>query len=219
MVRAGADLTIRLNRVIAPITTLGPGRRLGIWVQGCTLACPGCASVDTWDAAGGFAIGVGDLAAALAERIQHDELSGLTLTGGEPFQQAGACAHLLDQVVSAVAQPLDVVVFTGYTYRAAARISPTLVALADGVVCGRYRREQAGDDLLLGSTNQQIVWADPAAEARFTAWRDTDPPRLEAMVDDQDVYLVGVPGPSDLDRFSARLNARGVELQATSWEA
>ena len=63
------------------------------------------------------------------------------------------------------------------------------------------------------------VWADPAAEARFTAWRDTDPPRLEAMVDDQDVYLVGVPGPSDLDRFSARLNARGVELQATSWEA
>lgn len=219
MVRTGAGLTVRLNRVLAPITTLGPGRRVGIWVQGCTLACPGCASVDTWDAAGGFAIGVQDLAEALVERIRQDDLSGVTLTGGEPFQQADACAALLARIVGAVTRPLDVVVFTGYPHRVAARISPALVSLADGLVCGRYRRELPGNELLLGSTNQEIVWAGPDAERRFAAWRDTNPPRLEAMVDDQDVYLVGVPSPTDLDRFSARLSARGVELQATSWEA
>lgn len=219
MVRAGADLTLRLNRVLAPITTLGPGRRLGIWVQGCTLACPGCASVDTWDATGGFGIDVAELAQSLIEQIRRDDLSGLTLTGGEPFQQAEACAELLAQVAGGVVRPLDVLVFTGYPYRVAARLSPGLVRLADGLICGRYRRELPGSDLLLGSTNQEIVWTNPAAEARFTRWRDTSPPRLEAMIDEQDVYLVGVPGPADLDRFTARLNAHGVELQATSWEA
>lgn len=217
MVRAGAGLTVRLNRVLAPVTTLGPGRRVGVWMQGCTLACPGCASVDTWDPTGGFTTDLPALVEALVERIRQDDLSGVTLTGGEPFQQAAACAELLAQVVETVARPLDVMVFTGYTYRVAARISPALVGLADGLICGRYRREQAGSVLLLGSTNQQIVWANPDAEARFAAWRDTNPPRLEAMVDDQDVYLIGVPGPTDLDQFSARLSARGVELQTTSW--
>ena len=39
---------IYLNKAHYPVTTLGPGRRIGLWLQGCTLACPGCVSRDTW---------------------------------------------------------------------------------------------------------------------------------------------------------------------------
>ena len=35
---------IRLHRIYYPVTALGPGRRLGIWVQGCARRCPGCLS-------------------------------------------------------------------------------------------------------------------------------------------------------------------------------
>ncbi|MCA1696856.1 MAG: radical SAM protein, partial [Actinobacteria bacterium] len=31
-----------------PVTTLGYGTRAGVWVQGCTIGCHGCASRDTW---------------------------------------------------------------------------------------------------------------------------------------------------------------------------
>ena len=39
---------IGLNRVHFPVTALGPGRRVGIWLQGCSIRCPGCMSLDTW---------------------------------------------------------------------------------------------------------------------------------------------------------------------------
>ncbi|WP_461325238.1 4Fe-4S cluster-binding domain-containing protein [Bradyrhizobium diazoefficiens] len=43
-------MTIRISvsRIHFPVTTLGPGRRLGIWFQGCSIRCPGCISMDTW---------------------------------------------------------------------------------------------------------------------------------------------------------------------------
>ena len=41
-------MRMRLSRLHHPVTTLGPGRRAGIWFQGCTIRCPGCMSVDTW---------------------------------------------------------------------------------------------------------------------------------------------------------------------------
>jgi anaerobic ribonucleoside-triphosphate reductase activating protein len=43
---------IGLNRVHFPVTALGPGRRIGIWLQGCLIRCPGCMSLDTWAPAG-----------------------------------------------------------------------------------------------------------------------------------------------------------------------
>ena len=39
---------IALSRIHFPVTTLGPGRRIGIWFQGCSIRCPGCISMDTW---------------------------------------------------------------------------------------------------------------------------------------------------------------------------
>ena len=39
---------ISLSRLHFPVTTLGPGRRIGIWFQGCSIRCPGCISADTW---------------------------------------------------------------------------------------------------------------------------------------------------------------------------
>src|SRR5437899_11617845 len=39
---------IAISRIHFPVTKLGPGRRIGIWVQGCSVRCPGCISVDTW---------------------------------------------------------------------------------------------------------------------------------------------------------------------------
>lgn len=38
----------RLNKIQYPVYNLGPGRRVGIWVQGCDLGCEGCVNQTLW---------------------------------------------------------------------------------------------------------------------------------------------------------------------------
>ncbi|HSV19446.1 MAG TPA: 4Fe-4S cluster-binding domain-containing protein, partial [Casimicrobiaceae bacterium] len=45
-----ATATIELNKAHWPVTVLGPGKRIGLWLQGCSIHCPGCVSQDTWSA-------------------------------------------------------------------------------------------------------------------------------------------------------------------------
>ena len=35
---------MQIGKILFPITTLGPGKRLGIWTQGCTRFCHGCSN-------------------------------------------------------------------------------------------------------------------------------------------------------------------------------
>ncbi|MBZ0237815.1 MAG: radical SAM protein, partial [Deltaproteobacteria bacterium] len=60
----------------------GPGTRFVIWMQGCSLGCPGCFNPTTHAPAGGELV---DTAALLAEVAATRGLDGLTLSGGEPL--------------------------------------------------------------------------------------------------------------------------------------
>lgn len=125
-------MKLQLNRVAHPVTVLGPGRRLGLWVQGCHIRCAGCASVDTWDPAGGRPVDTEELAEDLASTIVKNRLTGLTITGGEPSEQDAALTDLVTRLRSALderpewAGDLDVLVFTGVAARTAARRLPGL---------------------------------------------------------------------------------------------
>ncbi|MCO6722975.1 radical SAM protein, partial [Streptomyces sp. Vc714c-19] len=54
-------MDVRIGGTHFPLETLGPGRRRGVWVQGCSLACAGCMSRHTWDARGGTRVSVSAL--------------------------------------------------------------------------------------------------------------------------------------------------------------
>src|SRR5437763_15935570 len=89
-----ADTRVRVNRISFPVTALGPGRRLGIWVQGCPLACRGCLARDTWDPAGGVEMSATALAGTWRQAVL-DGADGLTLSGGEPLAEPDGTAALL----------------------------------------------------------------------------------------------------------------------------
>src|SRR5882724_6942802 len=114
--------SMRLSRVYFPVRALGPGTRLGIWVQGCTLGCPGCMSRDTWDVAGGRVVLVSEVV-ALWRAAREQGATGVTVSGGEPAEQAGEVAELIRQIRRCDDElaaehpgawpPLDVLVFSG----------------------------------------------------------------------------------------------------------
>ena len=55
--------SIQINKAHFPVTVLGPGRRIGLWVQGCSIGCKGCVSMDTWAPDASRAVPIADLVA------------------------------------------------------------------------------------------------------------------------------------------------------------
>ena len=143
-------------------------------MQGCTLGCPGCFNPATHDGAGGQERLVEDL----ARQMKESGSEGLSLSGGEPLQQAEAAVALLD---AARALDLSTLAFSGYTLaeiRALPR-GPDVLARLDVLVDGRYVSTERLATGLRGSANQRIrlltsrytlgdVEATPVAEIRIS---------------------------------------------------
>lgn len=211
--------TIRVNRLVAPVTVLGPGTRVAIWVQGCTIGCAGCASVDTWDMTAGATWEIDSFADRIVAEATAVDATGLTITGGEPFQQPEAVAALVGRVRErwSSTRALDVLVFTGYAAAAARRRGPMLWGLADIIVAGPYRRDRPSDHPLLGSANQTIEVSTVLGLERLGSI-GPGRPRLQVSAADGMLSLIGLPDPGDLGRLRAALAARGIDFGAVSWD-
>lgn len=203
---------MRVARIAAPVTVLGPGRRAVVWVQGCDLACPGCASQDTWSPSGGVEMTATEVAARVVGLVEQHGLTGLSLSGGEPFQQPGDLAGVVAQV-RAACPGLDVLAFSGYAASVAARRGPELYALLDVLVAGRYDRTQPSAGPLLASANQEVVALTPRGAERLPEATGG----LQVAADGEDLFVVGLPQAGDLDQLTAELEARGVALSGVSW--
>lgn len=155
----------------------GPGARFVIWMQGCTLGCAGCFNPTTHPHAGGQLRPVAELLAELAAAAGRGGIEGMTLSGGEPMQQAAASAALL---AGARALGLSTLVFSGYTREEIEQLpgGPAALASIDVLVDGRYRSTERLGEGLRGSANQRIlllsdrytladVEATPVAEIRI----------------------------------------------------
>lgn len=129
----------------------GPGRRFVVWFQGCTLGCAGCFNPTTHAAAGP----VVDLDGVIAD-FTRAAVDGLTLSGGEPMQQAPAALELL---LAARRLGRSTLMFSGYTIdelRGQA-LGPAVLAHLDVLIDGRYRADARLGADLRGSANQRIL--------------------------------------------------------------
>ncbi len=130
-------LPIRVAAVVDVTEAEGPGARFAVWVQGCSIRCPGCCNPHMFDPGGGAAVGPGELLARL-DRVR-DRVEGVTLLGGEPFEQAEALVPFARAVRE---RGLSVVAFSGYGHddlRAGRPPgSPGLLAELDVLVDGPF---------------------------------------------------------------------------------
>ena len=147
--------TLRLARVVSETRAEGPGLRWAVWVQGCSIGCEGCCNPHTWDARGGDVVEVDDL----IHRMLTAPVEGITLLGGEPFEQAPGLAELAE---AAQRHGLGVMTFTGYRYEVLQRGSKpgwrSLLAATDLLVDGPFLHDRVDTSRpWVGSTNQRTL--------------------------------------------------------------
>lgn len=206
---------IFLSRIHFPVTTLGPGQRIGIWLQGCSIRCPGCISLDTW-AAGRHPT---DLASVLQTLSAYLPVAdGLTVSGGEPFDQLPALRALLEAWRSR--HRGDVLVYSGYSLE---RLQPLLNdfhGLIDALMTDPFVQTASDRLALRGSDNQRLTPLTELGERVYVplmAAECEESRRLDIMFDDErgEVFLAGIPRRGDLARLQALLGAAGHTIVTT----
>jgi len=207
--RRGDPTAVLLARFLASTRAEGPGERTAIWVQGCTIRCPGCFNPHLWTFRGGERVAPEEL----LTRVLAADTEGLTLLGGEPFDQAAALAVVASGVRRA---GRSVVTFTGYTtaeLRAAVDAGredvAALLAATDLLIAGPFLADQIDTARpWVGSTNQEFVLLND----RFPHLLDgvtSTPDRIEITVDATGrVAVNGWADPERLDELLSALDAR-----------
>ncbi|MFA6318480.1 MAG: 4Fe-4S single cluster domain-containing protein [Elusimicrobiota bacterium] len=176
-------MKLRIGRTISNSAVNGPGERFVVWTQGCGRRCPGCSNVGLLPRDGGVSVDVAELAAEIG---REPAIRGVTLSGGEPLDQAEAAAELL----RLIDPRLDSVVFTGCTIEEV-RADPAkalILESADFLVAGPFVQGLASEaGRCIGSSNQTLH----ALTGRIRE-EDWPPQGLEVHISSQgDLALTG----------------------------
>lgn len=217
-------MKIRLNRAHFPVTVLGPGRRIGLWLQGCHIRCPGCISRDTWEPDPAREIEL-DFVLAWCRRVAPEGCDGITISGGEPFEQPEALKALLDGLAAwrrEIAHLFDILCYSGFPLGRIEREHADILTRLDAIIPDPYVDRLPLGKLWRGSANQPLVALSPLGCERYAAFLEAEADgkgTFQVSVDAGSVLYIGIPGRGDMVRLEAAARKRGVLLGGVSWRA
>lgn len=208
-------MQLRIHRFLPKTSVEGPGTRACLWVQGCSIRCPGCFNPGTWGASGGEVVEVGNL---LERIVTTSGIEGVTFLGGEPFDQAPALAALAQSAQDA---DLSVMTFTGYEFEVLRREQRPgwneLLVATDLLVDGPFVRFLPDRHRpWVGSTNQQFRFLSPLYR-HLADELGSIPDRLEVRLrPDGTVLMNGMASPGVLDDLTAAVGVSDRSLQSVA---
>jgi len=215
--------TLQLNKAHWPVTVLGPGRRIGLWVQGCSIHCPGCVSQDTWPTDPQKTIAVRELL-VWCRRVSGDGPDGVTISGGEPFEQAAGLTALLKEFHRwrrAAGLDFDILCYSGFPLKTLERKHPKTLALLDAIVPEPYVDKLPLGNVWRGSANQPLVPLSERGRARYAQYveaaADAGGRRMQTAIEGGRIWMIGIPDRGDMARVEELCASRGLTLEKVSW--
>lgn len=154
---------MKLDRLLFPIETLGPGKRLVIWTKGCSKHCEKCANPELWEAKGAKEIPAGEIAGIILNIHKETPVDGITISGGDPLEQAEELFALLKIVKPFID---DILVYTGFYHwqlqeQWSAEWLEKLEENISVLIDGPYVDGQNDNTCpLRGSANQSLIFFD-----------------------------------------------------------
>lgn len=155
---------IRIADIYEESIVDGEGYRMALFLQGCNHFCKGCHNSQTWDFNGGKEMEISEIISI----YNKDVMDGITLSGGDPFFQAGQLKELLTYCRD---NSISLWAYTGFIFdeflkyinneKCDNRINNDMIDMLnylDVVVDGPFILEKRTLELLYrGSTNQRLI--------------------------------------------------------------
>ena len=162
-----------VERILCPVVTLGPGRRLVIWTKGCSKGCPECISPEMAEIGNAQNVDVQDIFIIIRNIYEKETFDGITISGGDPLEQLPELLLLLDRMRELTD---DILVYTGYVWDEYKKIltdteRTKLETCISVLIDGPYIHEKNEKDLTLrGSSNQKIIFFDEGKRESYEAY-------------------------------------------------
>ncbi len=216
-------MKIAINKAHFPVTVLGPGRRIGLWLQGCSIHCPGCVSQDTWHTDPGREMTVARLL-SWCKKASSNAPDGITISGGEPFDQPQALAALLDALIywrQHSGLDFDILCYSGYPLARLEKRHARLLAKLDALIPEPYVDTLALTHLWRGSANQRLITLSARGAERYAPYLDAPADifgkRIQMQVDGERLWSIGIPARGDMAELERLAAERGLRFAQVSW--
>lgn len=174
---------IRVATLLFDSIVDGPGLRNVLFVQGCSHGCLGCHNPESWDPLGAQAIDTEEI----IQRLLDHPTRNLTLSGGEPFEQAEALVEIVKELKK---HQFNLWAYSGYTYERLIQGSPAqkkLLSYLDVLVDGPFILAKRSLSLLYrGSSNQRLINLNSTRKQRDIVLFQPD---ISSVPEKQNLYI------------------------------
>ena len=191
---------MKIERAITNVKTLGPGNRLCIWTIGCKRRCLGCVSKRLQDDryASDYVI------EEYLSGFNFTKIDGVTISGGEPFEQISELNHLVDYILDKGVE--DILVYTGYTIKELKAMNNEIVnqilnkiaVLIDGPYIQSLNKQTNN---LKGSENQEIHFVKIIYKDKYERYLKEE--RCISKINTGNILIgVGIPTDKIIEKFN-----------------
>lgn len=181
---------MQIDRIYYPVQTLGYGNRVGIWTIGCIHHCEKCSNPELWESDTTKDISIEKIIKCVR---QAKDMDGVTITGGDPFEQAEELYHLVKELK--ILGIKDILVYSGYTLdelRTKGQIERAILAEIGILVDGRYVDSLNDNKSFRGSINQTIHVLNEELADRY--WGADDWKRkTQIVINHNQIQAIGLP--------------------------
>lgn len=153
---------MRIAKIERNSVANGPGVRLVIWCQGCSIHCPGCHNQSTWDPCGGQELTQHDKIEML-NYLSNRYVDGVTFSGGHPLEDYNIHGVVdLIRTIKSYYSSKTIWLYTGkvleYKDFKKKDIFGSCLCMCDVIVDGPYIEAQRNIALpYCGSSNQRVI--------------------------------------------------------------
>jgi anaerobic ribonucleoside-triphosphate reductase activating protein len=167
----------------------GPGLRFVLWTQGCSKGCKNCFNPETWS----FEKYKSLTPLEIFRLIKNSNVSGVTITGGDPLEQPEELLELLI-LLEGLNLSNGIILFSGYTIDEINKdfLLRKSLNYIDVLIDGRFEKDQRISSSLRGSENQNIIYfSSKIKEEELNIDQE-----VEVGILDNEMYVTGFPSIS-----------------------
>ena len=176
-----------------PVVTLGPGRRLGIWLQGCSVHCKGCIAPENQPFDEAFAVPLDAFIKEITPVL--NEATGITISGGEPLDQANVLIDFLTEINQRGID--DILLYSGYTKDKILSEYPQISGLIAALIDGQFIEGAATEAVWKGSENQTLTIFNEKYRENYETWSKFTKRDFQLIKNETGYYILGIPNQND----------------------